>query len=188
MNALKNVDSIKIDQSEVKDVTNLYEHKGKDFYYKETLKKEMQGLTNMIVLQNVKILAEIRKLNVADSRFKVLIKPEAKPKNKDEQMVKNIADVIRTFADNIDQFDLLSNQFLNLAKLLFKGVKKIEFKKSTKMVQNNLITEKKEVNTRNIIDEMLQKYSSLLKSRKYETVSLVASFLIDFIMEDIFNE
>ena len=188
MNALKNVDSIKIDQSEVKDVTNLYEHKGKDFYYKETLKKEMQGLTNMIVLQNVKILADIRKLNVADSRFKVLIKTEAKPKNKDEQMVKNIADVIRTFADNIDQFDLLSNQFLNLAKLLFKGVKKIEFKKSTKMVQNNLITEKKEVNTRNIIDEMLQKYSSLLKSRKYETVSLVASFLIDFIMEDIFNE
>ncbi|MCR5705273.1 MAG: hypothetical protein K6G48_00505 [Acholeplasmatales bacterium] len=188
MNALNNVDSIKIDQSEVKDVTNLYEHKGKDFYYKETLKKEMQGLTNMIILQNIKVLAEIRELKVAESRYKILIKPEAKPKNKEEQMIKNIADVLRTFAEHIDQFDLLSNQFLNLAKSLFKDIKGIEFTKKKKLEQINLITTEKTINTRNLLDEMLIKYSSLLKSRKYEIVSLVASFLIDFIMEGIFND
>ena len=188
MNALNAIEKVKIDQSEVKDITNLYEHKGKDFYYKETLKKEIPGITNHIVSTTVRIIMDKRGIEVSDSRLRLLITKDSPAKNKDEHMVKNIASIIKTFADHISNFDLISNQFLNVARMLFHGVKNIDFRKVKKKVQENLLTVEKTVNTRSLLDEMLIKYDSLLKSRKYEIVSVVASFYVDFMMQEIFND
>ncbi len=186
--ALNNIDTLKIDQSEVKDITNLYEHKGKDFYYKETLKTEMQGVTTDVIIRNCKVVMNMRELNVSDSRFRSIVKRKTKPKNKDEHMIENVAIICDAFAKHIKEFDLNPNQFLNLGKLLFCEVKKISFRSYTTKEQENLLTVEKKHNTRDVLEAMLIKYESIIKSNKYEPVSVVSSFYIDYMMEDIFND
>lgn len=48
--ALSNLDELKIDQEGIKVIANLYEHKGKDFYYKETLKKDMESIKQLSLI------------------------------------------------------------------------------------------------------------------------------------------
>ncbi len=186
--ALNNVDTLKIDQVELKNITNLYEHKGKDFYYKERLKNEMDGVTIDVVLRNCKTVMDMRKINISDSRFRSIVKGKSKPKNKDENMVENVAFICDTFAKHIKEFDLNANQFLNLGKLLFKNIKPIKFRSYTTKEQENLLMVEKKHNTRDILTSMLIKYESLIRSNKYETVSVVSSFFIDYMMEEIFDD
>ena len=188
MNSLNNINSLRIDIKELKDITNLYEHKGKDFYYLETFKKDINSITTDVVLRNCKAIINFKKINISDSRLRQLVKKDSPARNKDEHLIKNTATIINTFAAHIKEFDFNTNQFLNLARVLFNQIKKIEFKVYNKKVQENLLMVDKKFNCRDVLEEMIKKYESLLKSQKYELVSLVASFYIDFMMEEIFND
>ncbi len=184
--ALNNLDELKIDQEGIKVIANLYEHKGKDFYYKETLKKDMESIKQTVITNDCNAIMKARNLKVSDSRYKNLVKLKAKPKNKDENMVVSAAYIIKGLQEHINEFDLLPNQFLNIGRLLFD--KEINFRKYAKKVQRNLVYEEETYNTRDILNKLLISLSTKIKSRKYETVSIIASFFVDYMMEEIFDK
>lgn len=186
--ALNNLDSIKIDQDGVKAITNLYEHKGKDFYYKETLNKDMESIKQGVIINDCKAIMKFKDLKVSDTRFKNLVKFKTKPKNKDESVIASTAYIIKGFQEHINEFDIMPNQFLNIGRLLFKDIKSINFKSYSKKVKRNLIYEDKNYNNRDVLNNILITYNAKINSRKYEIVSVIASFFIDFMMEDIFDD
>ncbi len=182
--ALNNLDTLKIDQEGIKAIANLYEHKGKDFYYKETLKKDMESIKQGVIINDCKAFMKARDLKISDTRFRSLVKFKTKPKTSDENMVAGVAYIIKGLQEHINEFELLPNQFLNIGRLLFK---KINFTSHTKKVQKNLIYIDETSNTRDVFQTLLTNFSIKLKSGKYETVSVIAAFYVDYMMEEIFD-
>ncbi len=188
MNCLNNIDKMIIQPEQIKDIIKLYQYKGKDFYYQDVLKKDIKSISKASIEKECYVLVKYLNLKVSESRQKAIIKKDSTPKTNDEKILSNIKNIFITFNEKISNFDLISNQFLRLGERLFSGVKKIKFNTITKTVKYNLLNENKKESKRQILDQIIEKYLKLLRSGNYEIVSLVASFYIDFINSDIFNE
>lgn len=176
-------------QSEdIKEIIRLYQFKGKDFYFKEILKKDLNSISREAIEKECFILAKYLKLNVTEARQRAIIKKDSSPKTSDEKILSNIKKIFKTFNERIKGFDIISNQFLRLGEQLFFGVKKIKFDSYVTTRKVNLLEEKEKVYKRKNLEELIEKYTSMLNEGNYEIVLLLSAFYIDFINSKIFNE
>ncbi|MGM9971676.1 MAG: hypothetical protein ACI35W_04645 [Anaeroplasmataceae bacterium] len=188
MNCLNSIDRMTIQPEQLKDIIKLYQYKGKDFYYQDVLKKDINSISKETIIKECYAVSKYLKLNITESRQKSIVKNNSAPKTNDEKIFANIKTIFTTFNERISNFDIIANQFLRLGERLFLGVKKIKFNTVTKTVKYNLLDEKQKTSKREILENLISKYTQLLRSNNYEIVALVTSFYIDFINLDIFNE
>ena len=75
------------------------------------------------------------------------------------------------------------NQYLDMAKFIFKNVRdtNVSFDTKTVEVHRSLFPEKKTVSKRDEFEKFLAKYEKMLKSEDYELPLLITNFFVDFI-------
>lgn len=187
MSCLKNMDSVRVQLFEIKTITELYKFKGKDFYYQDILKRDLNSIIKENIEHECINISKMLNLDITDNRLKLVVKKGSNPKNKNEAMLRNAKFILETFTDRVSNFDLMANQFLFMGKKLFEDVKEIEFKKFDIIEAENLINFKKKVSKREILEGIINEYKMHLRNGIYENISLAVSFYIDFLMNDIFT-
>lgn len=188
MHCLENIERINYPVDLVMNITELYKYKGKDFYYANIFKNEMNRIIKSTIENDAYYAGKLLELKISDSRIKAILKKDSLPKTNDEKMLFNLKKVFKKALESKDGIDLISNDFLEMAKILYEDIKKISFKLVIKETKTNLFTDKKKVSKREDLEKLLNLYEKAKRYKKAETTQLITNFYVDFNLMDIFNE
>jgi len=165
MNALKNISRIQIRQETLILLLNLYESKGKTFYYNELFKRDHEAFMARTLERDVVEVAKLFNLNLTDARIKLCAKKKISPSTKDEQLLINIKKIIYRIQTGYKKFELLANEAQELSKTLTYKHSNVNWTRKTVNEQEGLLATKK----------------------KYETTTIITNFYVDFINMEIFD-
>lgn len=182
MNCLDNMERITLSTDIVMNMIKIYQYKGKEFYYKEVFEDDLDSISHQTIEKETIYLSQIYGINLSDQRKKLLLKKDAVAKNKDEILFLNIKNAFYRLHEGVETFEYIPNQYLDMAKFLFKNVRDgISFGTKTIETHNSLIPSQKNVSNREEFENLLQSYEKMLKSENYELTLLITNFYVDFI-------
>lgn len=188
MSCLDNIDKTITEQSDLYDITVLYQFKGKDYFYETLFKKEIKAMINESIDRECKALAELFNLDITPNRMRLIIKKDSEPKTKQERLIYNLKDLFKTLAYEIDKFDISDNQIQYLGEKIFYKIKKIDFRVIEKKKPLNLVDVYDQVSIRDSFKSMLHTYERLLVAKKNEPIVLTAALYVDFMKSNIFTD
>ena len=190
MSCLDNANNVAIPTNMLLDMMYLYRFSGKDSYYNSLFKKDLNAFRNVNIIEEVFYFAKIMDLGITDERLKLLAKKDIVPKNNGEKIVLNLKTLFKNIIYGIDNIELLSNDIQDIADSLFKDVIKVKFrveKVAEKNIQNkkeNVVSSKLDL----VLIDMIEKFTSMHKTKRYEVTLLITSFFIDFYNSKVFEE
>ncbi len=187
MYCLENMQRISYPSDLVMDLTKLYRFKGKDFYYEDIFKSDMQTIIKDTIERDTFFAARVLKLDITENRQRLIIQKNSTPKTNDEHILSNLKEVFKILQTKGNDLELTSNEFLALSKRIFGGVKDVGYGTRIVEVQVNLLREKKKESMRNKFDELLRLYKNLLNSNQVEATQLATNLFVDISNIRIFN-
>lgn len=188
MHCLENIQRISYPADLVMDLTKLYRFKGKDFYYEDIFKNELNTIIKDTIERDTFFAARVLKLQITENRLRLLIRKNATPKTIDEKILANLKEVFNIIQNKGTDLELTSNEFLALAKRIFNDSKDIGYATRTVDVQVNLLTEKKRISLRSQLDTMLSMYKKLLKSDQIEATQLATNMFVDITNTKLYTD
>ena len=188
MHCLENIKRISYPADLVMDLTRLYRFKGKDFYYEDVLKNQMEKIVTETIYKDTVYASKLLDLNVSEHRLNLLILKDSNPKNNEEKIVTNLKRVFSIIQEKGEELDLVPNEFLALADLIFKGIVTVGFRTAKVEVQFNLLKEKKTVSMREDFEKMLNLYKSCMKKKEVEATQLATNLFVDVVNTKIFDK
>ncbi|MDE6584930.1 MAG: hypothetical protein K2K15_05960, partial [Anaeroplasmataceae bacterium] len=125
MYSLENMQRISYPSDLVMDLTKLYRFKGKDFYYEDIFKSDMQTIVKDTIERDTFFAARVLNLQITENRLRLIIRKESTPKTNDEKILANLKEVFKIIQAQGNDLELTSNEFLALTKRIFGGVKEV---------------------------------------------------------------
>lgn len=187
MNALKNISRIQVRQETLMLLLDLYESKGKTFYYNELFKRDHSAFSNKTLEEDVIEISKILNLNITDARIRLASKRDISPKTKDEQLLMNFKNVIRKIQKGYKQFELLANEAQELSRSITKDHTKVNWSKKEVNETKGLLASKKTYSAREDLENLIDLFNNTLKEYTYEQTTIITNFYVDFINMDIFD-
>ncbi len=185
---LKNIKPLGVKEESIMDLLQLYQFKGKDYYYDNLFKNDSEAIIRKNIKAELLAVANYLKLDITEPRKKLLFKKNCQPKNNDERFYINLKNTLVKFVGNYKTFEFESNEILLLAKRLYGDFDNIRYRTYKKAVEGiSLVESTKLVSLRDEIQEMLVTFKSKLDSNKYENTNLIANFYIDYINQEFFT-
>lgn len=188
MNALKNISRIQVRPETLMLLLNLYESKGKTFYYNELFKRDKNAFMERTLEEDVINVSKLLKLNMTDARIRLASKRDISPNSKDEHLLMNFKNIIKKIHKGYDRFELLANEAQELSKTLSKNLDNINWSKKEVLKQEGLLANKKTYSAREDLEQLIELYNDTLKLKKYEQTTLITNFYVDFINLKIFDK
>jgi len=187
MNALKNISRIQIRPETLILLLNLYESKGKTFYYNELFKRDHDAFMARTLERDVIEIAKIFDLDLTDARIKLCAKRKIVPSNKDEQLLINLKRIINSIHTGYKKFELLANEAQNLSKTLGYKHSNINWVRKEVLNEEGLLAVKKTYSAREDLENLIELYNDTLKKNSYEITTIITNFYVDFINLKIFD-
>src|SRR5690554_4089535 len=125
MKALSNMSRLLVSTETLLLLLKVYEAKGKSFYYDELFERDSDVFLRKTIEKNIYFFGKILDLGLTDARLKLLSKKKLVAKNKKETFLLNIKGALTAIQKNPQDFELLPNEFDNLAKALSKNYEPI---------------------------------------------------------------
>lgn len=188
MYCLNNIKHITYPNDLVIDLTKLYRYKGKDFYYEDIFKTDMQTIIKETIEKDTFYASKLLKLNVSENRCRLIIQKDSIPKTNDEKILFNLKEVFKIIQSKGNELELTSNEFLALAKRIFKDVKEVGYRTKIEERQINLLKEKKTVSLRTTFDELLKIYKNELNKETVEATQLATNLYVDIYNSKVYND
>lgn len=95
MYCLENMQRISYPSDLVMDLTKLYRFKGKDFYYEDIFKSDMQTIIKDTIERDTFFAAKVLNLDITENRTRLIIQKNSAPKNNDERILHNLKEVFK---------------------------------------------------------------------------------------------
>ena len=188
MYSLENMKRISYQADLVMDLTKLYRFKGKDFYYEDVFKKQMNAVVNETIYKDCIYAARLLDLDVTENRIRLIVTKDSAPKTNDEKILANLKTVFGIIQEKGEDLDLAPNEFLSLADKIFKGIVNVGFRTEKVEIQYNLLREKKTVSRRDDFEKILNLYKSYLRNQEVEVTQLAANLYVDVVNTKIFDK
>lgn len=188
MKCLNNLNRINYPADLVYNLTKLYAYKGKDFYYENVLKSEMDGRIKNTIEKDTIYAAKLLNLTVSDNRIKLIVKNDSEPKTKDERIVANLKFVFRKIQTEGTELNIDDNEFLQMATKIFRGSKDIGYRSITVEEQDgSLFTIKKKVSKRSEMEQILNEFRRATSELRIESTQVITNAYVDLLHAECFN-
>lgn len=187
MKNLANLNITPFTNEEVMKLIKLYQYKGKDFYYQNILSSDLESIIKQTVEIECYEMAKYLNLDISDNRKNLIIKKNSNPKTNDEKLLKNLKSVFQRIQADSHNFEFLTNDVMNLGKLITKGICECSFTKKAIKVQLNMIEENTYKSNRQALEELLKRCEKLINEEKHELTYIITNFYIDFINGNYFT-
>jgi len=178
MKALNSIDQ-QLNSSLVLLLLNIYEHKGKEFYYNELFSRDIKAFSQVVSEENLYFLAKLTNLNISDARLRQLAKKDYVPKNQDETLFNNLKEVLNALHKRPQHFELIVNQIEVIFKVVANNLKKVNFIEKELSQKEGLFDKKIKIKMYDELDQTFQLYNRQLKIKKYELISVINALFID---------
>ena len=188
MKALQNMERIQVNHEVMLLLLSVYESKGKEFYYDDLFSRDLSVFERKVAEENIYFIGKIFNFDLTDSRLKLLAKKDLLAKNKAEQLYLNIKHALVLIQSNPKEFELLTNEIIDLTKLLAEKTDPIKFNTYKVDSTELILTHKKEKSKREDLDQLIEMFEKQLKLKQFELSQLISNFYVDFINMNIFSD
>ncbi len=191
MKCLENLFRAQIPNETVMEYLQLYKQIGKNEYIANVFEQDLDVMIRQTVRKDTYYFLKYFEIKVSDTRFKNLVDKEVKPKNRNEQFIKNLAKAFSKIHAESMHFELFATEAQDLLKFLYGDMlssKKMQFRKLKKNPHASNIWSIKVSNTRDILDQMVQLYKRAFQHPEYEASYVILAFYIDFLHVKPFEE
>lgn len=185
MKALNNIERIQISNSVLISLMNLYEEKGKTFYYDNLFKKDKEAFFKKAFEENLECLYKMLAFEVTESRMQSIIKKEITAKNKTEIRMQNIKRALNAIHKS-ENFELEMSEFSDLSKMLLKDLDKNQFNMT--IIEGEKLLNQRKISKRDDLEELLILLKLNLKKPKLPLTHIIINFYVDFINLKIFKK
>ena len=185
---LENVRNLGVNEEEIMNLLNLYQFKGKDYYYDNILKNDQGTIIKKNTNKEILNLAMLLKLEVSEPRKKYILKNGGEPKNKQERLFLNLKNSLYKFIGNYNDFEFKAYEINNMALETFNNVENIKFRTyKIKAKSHGFLASEEVVSLRDTLEKMLELFNEKKNSNLYEITNLITNYYIDFINQNIFT-
>ena len=163
---------------------NTYQEVGKTDHYLDKLGDLKEINESKTILEDTFYIAHILGLNVTDNRIRLLLNKDVQPKNKEEEVIKNIKYTLELIKKDAPKYPLNPGELISYMNNIYG---KHKFNYSTKTI--NTVLNKKIVrqSVRSLINECLDEFQLYVDYKKYETIILIVTLYLDIINLQPFN-
>ena len=177
MLAIENITNLTISKDKIIDLLNIYEVKGNHFYYVNLFKKNEKSFYKKRDYENIYYLAKILNINFTEAKLDRFSKSDYAPKLTDEIYFLNIKEALRRISKNNDNFEIVANELIDLASLIYKNIKRNPLNKITPDKLEYLAN--KDQGERNFIEFYVSKFLRVYQQRENELLMILLSFFLD---------
>ena len=164
---------------------NLYEEKGKTFYYDNLFRKDKEAFFKKAFEENLECLYKMLAFEVTESRMQSIIKKEITAKNKTEIRMQNIKRALNAIHKS-ENFELEMSEFSDLSKMLLKDLDKNQFNMT--IIEGEKLLNQRKISKRDDLEELLILLKLNLKKPKLPLTHIIINFYVDFINLKIFKK
>lgn len=188
MNCLTNMDRIQMNNSLMIQLLNLYENKGRSYYYKEVFERDDEVMARQTLEEDVISFSKFLDLDVTNPRMQLLANPKKDyvPRRKDEKLVVNIKLVFEKIQNLGNTFVLNVNEIYDLVTILYRGYENIGYKNKNR-TRNQTIKDFKEKSSREQLEDLVNQYHKVRKEGRHEVLTIMTNFYVDFIKINPFS-
>ena len=182
MKCLEHMDRIQIQNQLMMQLFNLYEQKGKAFYYKDVFASDDLIIVRQTLENDLIAIGTFLELDITQPRLKLLAdqRREYVPKNKEETLLLNIKEALELIQTLNDDFSLSVAETNDLVSILFRDLDRVTYRikgahqSRTTIPFHRLPSEQQ-------LTKLITQYNTIKRSRKYELITIISNFYIDFI-------
>lgn len=187
MSALEKIDRIQFNKDITISLLDLYEYKGKIFYYENLFQRDEKAFIKNSIEKDIFSLARFINIDITDARLKLLARNNLVAKNKDEQLIINLKKAFTLLKNNVNNFEMHTNELYSLMKLISKDTYQFDLK-GTFNQDEGIEKKSPKRKSEEIIENLFKLYNKLVRSKKHEHLHLMINFFVDLIEYDIIND
>ena len=119
MNGLKNIDKIIIPTDIILDLVDIYKYIGKNDDYYNRVENNYDIILEQTIERDTYFLASLADLDLSDTRMRLIITKNSKPRTKEEAILANIKEVVKVIHRNSSEYIFNSSDLLAIANKIY---------------------------------------------------------------------
>ncbi len=179
MSCVLNINRFLIPNDVIVDLSDIYQYIGENTEVRNTASSDLNTIIDQTVEKDAYYLSKILGLDISDARTRLILNKNSNPRNKEENTLYNLKDILSSFQRESDRLPLQTNEFLNEINYVFNHYSKVRYDfVSTK--KRSVLQGEGDRSKRLLLDEIIQEMNNILRTRKFERIILYLHFFIDF--------
>ncbi|MDD3999693.1 MAG: hypothetical protein PHX62_02200 [Bacilli bacterium] len=179
MSTVLNIERFIIPSDVIVSLTNIYRWIGKNSFFTDAVKGDLERIIEATVERDAFFLSQIIKLNLTDSRSRLIITKNSTPRSKDEATLYQIKDMIRKFQLNYRSYRHQSNDLLDVANFLFSHYHEIRFSYE-ESDKKSVLKSQARTSKRVILNDVNDRTQEIIQKKSFEKITLYLNYYIDF--------
>lgn len=179
MSCVLNINHQIIPNDVVITLTAIYKWIGKNGFFTDTVKGDLERIVEQTVERDCYFLSRILKLNISDARMRLIITKHSVPRNKEETTLYNIKELLASIQQKYKDTRHQSNDLLNLINYLYSHYGDIKFDYAN-TEKRALLQSQAMKSKRLILDEINEIVESSVAKNTFEKITLYLNFYVDF--------
>lgn len=153
----------------LREMLKIYQMIGKGDVYKDSLTSKEEVLKNRSLELDTYLLADFIGLNISENRMRLILTKDSNPRSKEEQILRNIKDVLKNIRTNAKKYTFNGSDILDYLNRIFgSGTHKFSSEKSSVSGRNS----KNQASNRLIFEKTVESYHEYFLKDTFEHLHL----------------
>lgn len=167
MSCVENINRYIVPNDIITLLTKVYKYIGKNEIYEDIVKSHINKVVEQTIQRDAFFLGKILNLSLTETRLRLIITKNSAPRNKEENILFNIIEILTDIQQNHNKYDYRSNDLLNMINYIYQSQNiKYDFKEEI----DNL-------SKRNYLDNLTE--IVINNKNKTEQIILFLNYFID---------
>lgn len=121
MSCVENINRYIVPNDIITLLTKLYKYIGKNEIYKDIVKSHINKVVEQTIQRDAFFLGKIINLSLTDTRLRLIITKNSTPRNKEEEILFNLIEILNDIQTNYKKYDYRSNDQLNMINYIYQS-------------------------------------------------------------------
>lgn len=121
MSCVENINRYIVPNDIITLLTKLYKYIGKNEIYEDIVKSHINKVVEQTIQRDAFFLGKIINLSLTDTRLRLIITKNSAPRNKEEEILFNLIEIINDIQTNYKKYDYRSNDQLNMINYIYQS-------------------------------------------------------------------
>ena len=179
MSLISNIGYFILPNDALANLTAIYRWIGKNESFNNALKNDIDRVVEQTVQRDSYFLARILKLDISDTRMRLILTKDSKPRNKEEKTLFKMKESLHKIQKHYREMRHQSNDLLDIVNFIYGHFGEVKFA-YTAGERRAVLQSQAKKSKRLIIDEINEKIDYILKKMDYEKLIVYCHFYLDF--------
>lgn len=121
MSCIENINRYIVPNDVINSLTNIYKYIGKNEIYQEITAGSINKIVEQTIQRDAFFLGKLLKIDISDTRLRLIITKNSAPRNKEENVLFTILEILNDVQNTYKKYSLQSNSLLNMINYIYEN-------------------------------------------------------------------